>query len=80
MGIKKIAASLKDILGSSGHSKTKQIETVKKLIGKLEKKKARISQKLQDTQDATEIKKLERKLGRCVKQLEKGQSALKQLS
>ncbi len=79
MGIKKIAAHLKDILGSSGVSNKTQVHTVKKLMGKLEQKCVRLTEKLEDTTDKREIKKLQRKLKRCSIQLEKGKQALSDL-
>ena len=79
MGIKKIAARLKEILGSDSHSEKKQAETIQKLLGKLEKKQIRLGQKLDEATEIGEKMKLERKLERCSKQLAKGRKALKKL-
>ena len=79
MGIKKIAQRLHEILGSVSAKRKKRVEATENLLAKLEKKHARISRKLEQTDSKKEQKKLKRKLKMCNAQCSKGKEALTKL-
>jgi len=76
MGIKKIAQRLKEALDSTSAKKKTQIETIERLLGKLEKKREKILKKLENVDSKKERKELELKLEMCNAQYNKGKKAL----
>ena len=79
MGIGKIAERLREILGSDSAKRKKRVEAIGNLMARLEKKHARITKKLEQTDDKKEQKKLKRKLKMCNAQCSKGNEALTKL-
>ena len=79
MRISKIAERLKEILGSDSAKRKKRVEAIERLMAKLEKKHARIAEKLEQTDSKKEQKKLKRKLKMCNAQCSKGKEALTKL-
>ena len=79
MGIAKIAERLQEILGSDSAKRKKRVEAIENLMARLEKKHARITEKLEQTENKKEHKKLKRKLKMCNAQCSKGKEALTKL-
>jgi len=76
MGIKKIAQRLREALDSTSAKKKIQIETIERLLGKLEKKREKILKKLENVDSKKERKELTLKLEMCNAQYKKGKKAL----
>ena len=79
MGLKKIAQRMREALDSSSAKKKTQIETIERLLGKLEKKREKILKKLEVVDTVKERKELKVKLEMCNAQYNKGKKALFEL-
>ena len=79
MGIRKTIERLGDVLGSEDPKKMKRAKAITKLVGKLEKKEAKLRDKLEKAGPGKEREKLERKIKLCAAQRKRGTQALQEL-
>ena len=79
MRLKKIVNNLQGILLKDKSEPQRKYEATAKLVSKLQKKKQKLTAKLERAQSHEEIKKVERHLKVCNAHLEKGQAALKEM-
>jgi len=79
VGLRKIVEHLQNIIDTKKGRRSKHIDAVENLVGKLEKKEHKLKAKLEHAHSDKDLRKIERHLKVCAAQIKKGRAALKEL-